>query len=486
MNLIRIACFAYVSIAMVGIASAQLGESAADSVVDETVDERTGAFYGTWHSTRGQKSILVNIEPGGEALLLRMQRGSHSMDRIAWKPFHGGILIESIPRMRLWPGQGKNSVRAEIESISEIDYDADSDFGSRFFMRRIDSPDGSRAIPELLKREVPEHWAHETLGEEWDASLRPKRSEPQGNRQQRQQAQRKNRGTPAQPDPALVEAIIQRKDAGVRADALQKLEAGLAADASDDAKRRALATLLRSLTAKFDREPFRHGVLPMLESEDEQIRRLALQCLPGLEAKTEDLERVIPLAEDPSPKVRKVVALALIQVAKGKEPERIIPPLMKLLHDSDPDIIEASLRSMWGQYSSPEFDALLIELSRHPKHHGRAIYHALSTMRPKSLEVCARLIEELDDPNWNNSGRAAWGLTYGVPRNAYTLVEEGLLGALPEETNAYTRKQEFDALRGVASEASRDYLESVVASDMESDEFKQKARKILRELDRNG
>ena len=138
---------------------------------------------------------------------------------------------------------------------------------------------------------------------------------------------------------------------------------------------------------------------------------------------------------------------------------------------------------MWGQYTSPEFDALLIELSRDPRHRGHVIYHCLSTMKTKSPAVCRRLIEELDEPDWNDSGRAAWGLTYGVVEQANSLVEEGLLKALPEETNPYTRKQEFRALRRVATEKARPYLRSVVDSDMETEEFKQQARQILADLD---
>jgi hypothetical protein len=172
-------------------------------------------------------------------------------------------------------------------------------------------------------------------------------------------------------------------------------------------------------------------------------------------------------------------ASALISLGKGEYPDQVIPALMRLLHDEDPNVVEASIRSMWGQYSSPEFDELLIKLSQVPQHHHNTIYFCLSTMRTKSAAVCRRLVEELDDPDWNNSGRAAWGLTYGVAEDAKALVEDGLLKALPEETNAYTRKEEFRALRGVATETSRDYLKSVADSNMETEETKQLAAQIL-------
>jgi hypothetical protein len=244
-----------------------------------------------------------------------------------------------------------------------------------------------------------------------------------------------------------------------------------------------LATLGSALTAKFDRVPFRPLVEPLLESKDPQIQMLALRCLPGLGATSHDLALVVPMAEDASPQVRMNVAAALIGLGKGDHPEQVIPALMKLLQDEDPNVIERTIRSMWGQYSSPEFDELLIKLSREPRYHGNTIYFCLSTMRHKSPAVCRRLIEELDEPDWNNSGRAAWGLTYGVTDEAKSLVEEGLLKALPEETNDYTRGQQFRALRGVATEKSRTYLTLVVESDTETDNTKQQAREILAGLD---
>jgi HEAT repeat protein len=159
--------------------------------------------------------------------------------------------------------------------------------------------------------------------------------------------------------------------------------------------------------------------------------------------------------------------------------EGVVPALVKVLSDSDSRVIEASLRSIWGQYSTPELDEQLIALSRDPKHHGNAIYHGLSTQRTKSKQVCERLIEELNDPNWNNSNRAAWGLTFGVPDEARALVEAGLLRALPEETNPHTRREEFRALAKVASEASREYLTSVIDSSTETDAAKEAAGEIL-------
>lgn len=297
-------------------------------------------------------------------------------------------------------------------------------------------------------------------------------------------SEQKRRIAPAAPSKELADAILQREDKLLRQKSLERLREMLSPNSSDEEKRSGLATLRSSLSAKFDRDSFRLLVLPLLKSEDEEIRMLALRCLPGLDATSEDLALVIPMADDASARVRMNVAGALIQLGKGEEKDKVVPALMKLLQDEDPNVVEQSIRSMWGQYSSPEFDRLLIELSRDPRYHHNAIYFGLSTQREKSAAVCRRLVEELDDPDWNNSGRAGWGLTYGVTEEAKSVVEEGLLRALPEETNTYTRTQEFRALRQVATEKSRSYLRSVADSEMETEEFRKLARDILKDMDR--
>jgi HEAT repeat protein len=286
------------------------------------------------------------------------------------------------------------------------------------------------------------------------------------------------------PAKELAAAILQRNDADLRDKALARLQAMLAAEAPDGGKTQALATLGSVLSVKFDRKPFWEAVVPLLQSKDPDIRALAVRCLPGLDAGIGDLGLVLPLAVDASPRVRMEVGAALISIGQGKEPEKVIPALTTLLRDPERSIVERTIRSMWGQYSSPEFDQLLIQLAENRDYHHWVIYHALSTMRSKSPAVCRRLVEELSDPDWNNSGRAAWGLTYGVTDEAKSLVEEGLLKALPQETNDYTRENELRALRLVATDKSRPYLKSVVDSSLETDKFKQLARDVLAGLER--
>jgi len=295
---------------------------------------------------------------------------------------------------------------------------------------------------------------------------------------------RETRAAEMAPMKELSTAILQRNDADRREKALARLRTMLAAESSDNIKKQGLVTLYAAITAKFDRRPFRALVLPLLQAKDPDLRALALRCLPGLDATIGDLALVLPLVADPAVEVREEVGPALISIEQGKQLEKAIPALTTLLRDPERSVVQRTLSCLGGPYSSPELDELLIQLAKDREYHGPTIYSALSTIRSKSPAVCRRLVEELSDPDWNNSGRAAWGLTYGVTEEAKPLVEEGLLKALPQETNDYTRENELRALYGVGTEKSRPYLQSVIDSPLETDKLKQLAREVLAALDR--
>jgi hypothetical protein len=133
------------------------------------------SLVGSWQTTIAQKSLIISLDNNGQALVLFMQPGQHSTARVSWKPFHGGILVQGMPRIRLWHGR-KNSyheLRAEIEAIPEINYDPDEAFVQHFFMRRISYEE----IPKQWStRSVPRHWTDETLDEEWNASAGKRRA----------------------------------------------------------------------------------------------------------------------------------------------------------------------------------------------------------------------------------------------------------------------------------------------------------------------
>lgn len=123
-------------------------------------------FVGTWHVTTGVRSLVLSIHDDEQVLVLYMRPGQHSINHVKWKPFHGGILILDVTRLRLWPGRNHLELRAEAEHDPTKDLD-DLEFPVRFFMRRVNE----RQLPQrMLDRPLLESWKQETLDESWDAT----------------------------------------------------------------------------------------------------------------------------------------------------------------------------------------------------------------------------------------------------------------------------------------------------------------------------
>ena len=146
-----------------------LALSATGKPRSESSTENWRKLIGSWQVTIAQTSLIVSIEPDHKVLVLWIRKGSHSMLRTSWKPFHGGILVQGVPRIRLWTGRenNNNELRAELEAIPELGYDPNKEFHDHFFMRRIKYKEPQ---PQLLNRPVPEQWTQETLGEDWNTS----------------------------------------------------------------------------------------------------------------------------------------------------------------------------------------------------------------------------------------------------------------------------------------------------------------------------
>jgi hypothetical protein len=127
-------------------------------------DEKIAAdFIGTWHMTSATNSMILSIKPEGEALFILIQKGSHGIDNVTWKPVAGGILIEGAPRFRFWAGRNQTEARVAMEPLPpEATESTLQQFPLTFFMRRIDE---KRAVPE---RNLPTGWSAATLPPEWD------------------------------------------------------------------------------------------------------------------------------------------------------------------------------------------------------------------------------------------------------------------------------------------------------------------------------
>ncbi|MHC4108638.1 MAG: hypothetical protein ACYSTY_11180 [Planctomycetota bacterium] len=122
-------------------------------------------LIGSWNTTSGQESLVISIREDGQALVLFIQPGQHSIKHVAWKPFHGGILIEDVTRIRLWPGRHAGELRAELE-VDPARTSGERKLPPHFFMARVTE----RPVPAELNRPVPPHWRRTQVDEAWDAS----------------------------------------------------------------------------------------------------------------------------------------------------------------------------------------------------------------------------------------------------------------------------------------------------------------------------
>lgn len=122
-------------------------------------------LVGSWMVTSGQKSLVISLEPDRKALVIFMQPGQFSINRVGWEPLPGGVLINDRPRKRLWLGRHDQELRAEIEPVPEAGYDPDKEFHKSFFMRRVSD---AELPPAWSDRPIPTHWQQGTLADDWD------------------------------------------------------------------------------------------------------------------------------------------------------------------------------------------------------------------------------------------------------------------------------------------------------------------------------
>jgi hypothetical protein len=132
----------------------------------QEVDEPSTQLTGSWKATSAAYSVILSIEPSGQALVILGEKGAFSMQRTGWKPLAGGLLVEGLPRFRLWQASHNDRLRAEMHLPEGIDVSESWRAAPRaFFMQRIREV----LIPkELSDRPLPRGWEKAALDKEWD------------------------------------------------------------------------------------------------------------------------------------------------------------------------------------------------------------------------------------------------------------------------------------------------------------------------------
>jgi hypothetical protein len=281
--------------------------------------------------------------------------------------------------------------------------------------------EGGAVVNEVELRDLRE--ALQAMGEEFQALY--SRSQAQAvtrapAREQRAAAPVKDRALMSKAHPisrawvddlhALGERAQERREAGLKAvrDAL--------AGTDPVAQLAALQTLSESAEIAFDKAPFRALVLPFARDAQGELAPAALYALSAVGREPGDVELVYSAwvrAKD----AMSERALHLLTVfgdnrLEGRSEEIALELLAEVGQRSN-----MQLNGMWGARVGPRLEARVLELARSSDRDVRhnAIYFGLSTFAEKSEAVVDALIETLADPDWNNSGRALWGLEHEVP-----------------------------------------------------------------------
>src|ERR1051325_10878221 len=72
----------------------------ADDAHETTEAEK--ALTGAWFVAAGQVSIIISVEPTGQALVVFDEGGAMTIGRHSWRPLPGGVMIDTLPRFRMW------------------------------------------------------------------------------------------------------------------------------------------------------------------------------------------------------------------------------------------------------------------------------------------------------------------------------------------------------------------------------------------------
>lgn len=127
--------------------------------------EGLSPFTGSWHVTSAVTSIVLSIEPQGEALVLTIENGAHSLERRPWRKLEGGLVVDGVPMFRVWQGRNAEELRVEMEPLpEEIEVGGGlRQFPRGFFMRRA-----SLAPRDKVGRPLPQGWDKAVLSPDWD------------------------------------------------------------------------------------------------------------------------------------------------------------------------------------------------------------------------------------------------------------------------------------------------------------------------------
>jgi len=331
------------------------------------------------------------------------------------------------------------------------------------------------AVVERAFEEGPDQEAsREALGEVWKRlySLEERAEKAQRAAQaERAEAQRGHRSNAR----IWVEDAKQIADAARRNAAIEEIRAALFS--ADEAERMAaLSALAQIADVEFDKASFRAPLLSLAAGAEGQALVSSLFALAATDRRPEDVALALRTVDDPEAR-SSAVRLAFLFSDGGLVGE-VGAAVAPLLDPNDPAAF-TNVKSIWGAEVSPEIATSLLEMSRHPDHSRRhdVVYYGLSTLREKSPEIVARLIELLDDGS--ESGRALWGLGQGVPGVSQPTVANAMQVYFDARSDRKSRERALAIVHRYGTPENLPWLEALRDNPNASQELRASAERAI-------
>jgi hypothetical protein len=269
--------------------------------------------------------------------------------------------------------------------------------------------------------------------------------------------------------------LLQIADPGRHPAALDAIRDALRSDDPIDVEAGLLA-LTQTRTVHYDRASFRPLVLPHLNSTTAAVRLASLYALLNTETLPEDVDRIVPLADDPVPRIRTTVPYVLVAVTKGDFTGAPGRALLKLLNDPDYRLVIDAMRGIGGvrKYPPEVVDRFLELASDKGKRHD--ILHFAMMNMPKPKRVIDAMLGYLDDRTQLQT--VGTGLQRGIPKELKDYLCREILARM-EDSDARAQGVYLTILSFHADGRHREALQRLLDEEVILPRFEGKAKGIL-------
>jgi hypothetical protein len=278
---------------------------------------------------------------------------------------------------------------------------------------------------------------------------------------------------------AWVDAALQVLDPARRGAALDEVRAGLASE-DPIVREAALRALAQLRDLDFDKAALRPAVVSALQSTDAGVRAGALWAL-GVVGRDPvvDGPMLVRLAADPDPRVRQLVAQALVTTAKRELDGPAADAVFALLTDRDAGVRRNTLPSLHGVAVDARTEQHLLAMLDDRQQRHEALHFAFSRMPRKSPRVVAALTALLGAGDPENADLVRQALATGVGPAQHAEVADAFVRLLESRGDTRTVDDAAQVLRSYGSARHVPALETLLARPGVTQSMRQQLEPLL-------